>query len=247
MNRTCLFRKAPLSLAVLSAGMLLLPLGASASPPGGHEVLPTCVDDVICHFEGDFCGTPVGTVIECDGFWNMGICLFGDGSIDLGDDDTYTRDEIELECQVYLDRLPDTPGGIAGLVTKYVEGDPANSEWGIFVEAGADPSEHHWLLCGDGGVCVRTDPGTANVGYYWVKGILCASSGILSVNDGEIVAEGPLSKNPANTPTHVIIGDTASGGAGLFGMIDEVRIGCTNCGPVSTESRSWGTVKVLYR
>jgi len=213
----------------------------------GHEVLPICTGDFICHFENEYCGTASGTIGFCTGSWGQGICTEGAGYVDLGDDDFYSSQMIEIECQVIFTQLPDKAKGdhAAGLVTKYKNHLPGESEWGLFVEGSFTEQSWYWELCGDGTQCISSSVGVGLNTLYCVRAWICRNGyGEIWIN-GVKVASGTIAINPANTATPVRIGNSASGENYFHGMIDEVRIGCVNT--IGVEQSTWGSIKSLYR
>jgi hypothetical protein len=216
----------------------------------GHEVTAVCpgeLKDVLCHFEGDFCGAPFGDAALCAGSWGQGFCSNGNGGVNLGNDGHYSQADIEIEFQVMLDRVPVPGDNAEALVTKYRGHNASLSEWGVFVEKSwANPSVPVWMLCGDGTLCIQSSPSQpVQTGVlYCVKTVLDGSYGEIWVN-GSLVASGPVARNPGKTATPVMIG-YAEGHPNWFdGMIDEVRLGCFP--PISSVAASWGSVKSLFR
>lgn len=233
--------------ALLAVVMIVLAIAMANSQSGsgsGHEVIPVEGNDFICHFENEYCGTANGTISFCAGAWNLGICTEGGGYIDLGDADRYSAELIEIECQVIFSQLPGQGSHAAALVTKYSNGNPAISEWGLFVEGNltATPS---WLLTGDGTNGIYSDGGVEINTLYWVRAVICRNgNGWIYVN-GQRVAQGVLTINSSNTSTPVRIANSFSGTNYFYGMLDEVRIGVFNS--VGVEESSWGAIKSLYR
>lgn len=217
-------------LIVAVLGVLLVPSGIhviNASNPRG-ECTPYCVRpqlprDKICNFNsGDPCGVVSGNVSFCPGACQEGLCIQGAGYVTVGDDDQYSHNALEIEFQVILDRVPQPDEHASGLVTKYRGASPPESEWGVFVE-----KEGTWLLVGDGTNFVSSGPGMVNTGVsYRVRVVLLGSHGELWI-DEQLVASGPISRNPSSTATPVIIGNSFQPGHdnAFFGVIDEVRIG----------------------
>jgi hypothetical protein len=211
----------------------------------GHEVLPVGPNDFICHFENGFCGTASGTIASCAGAWGLGACTEGGGYINVGDDDLFSDYIIEIECQVVFTQLPGQGSYDAALVTKYSNGSPGISEWGLYVRGNVLPAPS-WLLTGNGTDCIYSDGGVEINTLYCVKAILCHNgNGWIFVN-GQLVAQGPLTFNAGNTTTPVRIANSFSGENWFYGMIDEVRIGTPDL-RMGTESSSWGSIKSLYR
>lgn len=191
-----------------------------------HDVQPICQDDLICHMDGDLCdGTVVGNVNVCPGVSGHGICMGGDGYIDMGNDDFFTRSCFELEATVIFSYLPgegEFGSAIAGI---YMGQLPGESEFWIGV--GGNGSRQ-WMLAGDGITSIVSEAGRVEVDVpYHVRGIWCDSGAEIWVND-TLVAAGSVTRNPVDTSTPLTIGGTAGGDSHspFFGMIDELRFGC---------------------
>jgi hypothetical protein len=228
--------------------LVIIGLGPTIGRAGnctGHEVSPVGPQDFVCNFENTFCGTSSGTISFCTGSFGVGVCTEGGGYIDIGDEDRFSSEVLEIECQVIFTQLPGQGSHAAALVTKYSNGNPAISEWGLFVEGNltTNPS---WLLTGNGTNGIYSNGGVEINTLYCVKAVLCHNgNGWIYVN-GQLVAQGALTFNSSNTTTPVRIANSYSGGNYFHGMIDGVRIGVPDL-RLGTESSSWGAIKSIYR
>jgi len=184
-----------------------------------------CSSDVVCNFNGgDLCGTVLGSPALCGGVCQSGMCAQGNGAVSLGDRDEFSAAELEVEFTVVLSRLPQPGEHAGGLITKYRGHSAAESEWAVFVE-----KDQMWVVCGDGqGPCISSSSGVVRAGTtYRVRALFHPASAELWVN-GELLASGAISRNPNNTATPVIVGDSFQPGHpnAFYGMLDEIRIGC---------------------
>jgi hypothetical protein len=150
---------------------------------------------------------------------------------------------IEIECQVMFTQLPGPGENAAGLITKYVNGDPVHSEFGLFVEGNTMPPS--WELAGDGTDVIHSNGGIEVNVLYCVRGWICRNGiGEIWVNN-QRVATGWVHMNDVATDTPVVIGNSHSGENYFHGMIDEVRMGTDSI--IGTEEATWGSIKEIYR
>lgn len=229
--------------------LAITPGDTQAGTCEGHEVQSLCGNDVLCHFEIDFCGTAIGSVSSCLGAWGQGICTQGNGRVDLGDADFYSQPIFEIECQAVFTHLPGPGEPDAALVSKYVGQLPAASEFWLGVTG---DGTKQWCLRGNGTNIIFSPTGSVEEDtLYCVRGVWCEDHGEIYVN-GDLVASGKISRNSGNTDTPVIIAGQAGGDsvAPFFGMLDEVRIGCPStvppC-PTPVRAATWGTLKSVYQ
>jgi hypothetical protein len=200
----------------------LAPAQARAQGCAPYCVAPRSASDVVCNFNNDYCGTPVGGVSLCPAACETGLCTGGGGHVVHGDADLFSSQDLEIELQATVAAIPQAGQNAAGLVTKYQGHSAGTSEWAVFVE-----KQGVWVLCGDGTGCIFSPPGSVQIGQpYCILARLRGNAGELWVN-GALVASGWIARNAANTATPVVIGDSHQPGhANPFaGTIDEVRIG----------------------
>ncbi len=224
----------------------LPPVAAQSQPQScqPHQVQSNGLDQMVCHFEGDYCGTAVGDVWFCPGAWGQGLCAEGNGRVDLGDSDCFTVDTLVVECQVIFTRLPGPGEYGSALVSKYKGQYPSDSEFWLGV---AGNGTRQWSLTGDGTNSIVSPPNAVEEGVlYCVRGVWTPGYGEIWVND-ELVASGPISRNAGNTNTPVIIAGSSGGDSPspFHGMIDEVAVTCPGVTPV--HGRSWGVIKATFR
>ena len=207
----------------------IVDMDAAALGSNVHGSSGDCADDFRCDFEtAGQCGQVLGATSACPGAngSGLGFCADGRGRLIAGDRPAFSASDLEVVFSVKLARLPGPGEHGAGLVTKYVGGSQARSEWGIWAAGNNGPP--FWFLCGDGRRCIESDKGIIQTGVaYVVRAVFLGDHADLWV-DGQRVASGSISRNPGHTTTPVVIGGSAGGDSTspFFGMIDDVRIGC---------------------
>jgi hypothetical protein len=156
---------------------------------------------------------------------------------------------MELECQVTFSSLPENGEPGAALVTKYSKPDQPDFWLGV-----TGDGSRTWELCSDG-VCARSSLVAEENTNYCVHVSICDINPSNPTPFGEIwvgvrgepmvlVAQASMPL-PEDTSLPVSLGGHSSNP--FFGMIDEVRLGCSTPCPNPVEPITWGTIKSVYR